>query len=47
MDLRGAYTLLSFRLEDVGLLAMLLSDDLVYLQIGAFLVGLGRRWRSR
>jgi hypothetical protein len=47
MDLRGAYTLLSFRLEDVGLLAMLLSDDLIYLQMGAFSVGLGRWWRSR
>lgn len=33
MDFRGAYTLLSFRPEDVGLFAMLLSDDLVYLQI--------------
>jgi hypothetical protein len=31
MDLRGAYTLLSFRPEDVGLFAMFLSDDLVYL----------------
>lgn len=37
MDLRGAYTLLSFRPEDVGLFAMLLSDDLVYLQmVGIF-----------
>jgi hypothetical protein len=33
MDLRGAYTLLSFRPEDVGLFAMLLSDDSVYLQM--------------
>jgi hypothetical protein len=31
MDLRGAYTLLSFRPEDLGLFAMLVSDDLVYL----------------
>jgi hypothetical protein len=31
MDLLGAYTLLSFRPEDVGLFAMFLSDDLVYL----------------
>jgi hypothetical protein len=29
----GAYTLLSFRPEDVGLFGMLLSDDLVYLQM--------------
>jgi hypothetical protein len=37
MDLRGAYTLHSFRPEDVGLFAMLLSDDLVYLQmVGIF-----------
>jgi hypothetical protein len=37
MDLRRAYTLLSFRPEDVGLFAMLLSDDLVYLQmVGIF-----------
>jgi hypothetical protein len=33
MDLRGAYTLLSFRPEDIGLFAMLLTDDLVYLQL--------------
>jgi hypothetical protein len=33
MDLKGAYTLLSFRPEDVGLFAMLLTGDLVYLQI--------------
>ena len=31
MDLRGAYTLLSFALEDVPLFAMELSDNLVYL----------------
>jgi hypothetical protein len=38
IDLRGAYTLLSFRPEDVGLFATLLSDDLVYLQmVGNFL----------
>jgi hypothetical protein len=29
MDLRGAYALLSFRPEDVGLFAMLFSDDLM------------------
>ena len=33
MDLRGAYQLLSFRPEDVGLFAMMLTDDLVYFQI--------------
>lgn len=33
MDLKGAYTLLSFRPEDAGLFGMLLTDDLVYLQI--------------
>ena len=33
MDLKGAYTLLSFRPEDVGLFAMLLTDNTVYLQI--------------
>lgn len=33
MDLKGAYTLLSFRPEDVGLFAMLLTGDIVYLQI--------------
>lgn len=33
MDLKGAYTLLSFRAEHVGLFGMLLTDDLVYLQI--------------
>jgi hypothetical protein len=33
MDMKGAYTLLSFRPEDVGLFAMLLTGDLVYLQI--------------
>jgi hypothetical protein len=33
MDLKGAYTLLSFRPDDVGLFAMLLTDDVVYLQI--------------
>jgi hypothetical protein len=37
MDLRGAYTLLSFRPEDVGLFAVLVSNDLVYLQmVGIF-----------
>jgi hypothetical protein len=33
MDLKGAYTLLSFRPEDAGLLGMLLTGDIVYLQI--------------
>lgn len=33
MDLKGAYTLLCFRPRDVGLFAMLLSGDLVYIQI--------------
>jgi hypothetical protein len=33
MDLKGAYTLLSFRSRDVGLFAMLLTGDVVYLQI--------------
>jgi hypothetical protein len=33
MDLKGAYTLLSYRPEDVGLFAMLLTDDVVYFQI--------------
>ena len=33
MDLKGAYTLLSFRPEDVGLFGMLLTDNLVYLQL--------------
>ena len=33
MDLKGAYTLLSFRPEDVGLFAMMLTGDIVYLQI--------------
>jgi hypothetical protein len=31
MDLKGAYTLLSFRSRDVGLFAMLLTGDVVYL----------------
>jgi hypothetical protein len=33
MDLKGAYMLLSFRPENVGLFAMILTGDLVYLQI--------------
>ena len=33
MDLKGAYTLLSFRPEDAGLFGMLLTGDIVYLQI--------------
>ena len=37
MDLRGAYQLLSFHPKDVGLCAMRLSDDIVYLQtVGIF-----------
>jgi hypothetical protein len=37
MDLRRAYTLLSFRPGDAGLFATLLTDDLVYLQlVGVF-----------
>lgn len=33
MDLRGAYTLLSYRPENAGLFGMMLTNDLVYLQI--------------
>ena len=33
MDLKGAYTLLSFRPEDAGLFGMEVTGDLVYLQI--------------
>lgn len=33
MDLKGAYTLLSFRPGDAGLFAMLLTDDIVYFQL--------------
>ena len=33
MDLKGAYTLLSFRPEDVGLFGLLLTGDLVYYQL--------------
>jgi hypothetical protein len=33
MDLKGAYTLLPFRPEDIGLFGLLLTGDLVYLQI--------------
>ena len=33
MNLKGAYTLLSFRPEDVGLFAMMLTDSTVYFQI--------------
>jgi hypothetical protein len=33
MDLKGAYTLLSFRPSDAGLFAMILTDDLVYFQL--------------
>lgn len=33
MDLKGAYSLLSYRPEDVDLFAMLLTEDVVYFQI--------------
>ena len=33
LELRGAYTLLSFRPEDAGLFGMELTDDIIYLQI--------------
>ena len=33
MDLRGAYQLLTFRPEDAGLFAMMLTEDLVYFQV--------------
>jgi hypothetical protein len=33
MDLKGTYTLLSFRPSDAGLFAMLLTDDLVYFHL--------------
>lgn len=33
MDLRGAYQLLSFRPQDVGMFGMMLTDNLVYFQI--------------
>ena len=33
MDLKGAYTLLSYRPEDAGLFGMELTGDLIYLQI--------------
>jgi hypothetical protein len=33
MDLRDAYTLLSFRPEDIELFAMMLTDNVVYLQL--------------
>ena len=33
MDLKGAFTLLSFRPSDVGLFGMLLTNELVYLQL--------------
>ena len=37
MDLKGAYTLLSFRPEDVGLFGMMLTGNIVYLQfVGIF-----------
>ena len=37
MDLKGAYKLLSFRAEHVGLFGMLLTGDLVYLQIAGII----------
>jgi hypothetical protein len=33
MDLKGPYTLLSFRPEDMGLFGLLLTDYLVYVQL--------------
>ena len=33
IDLKGAYTLLSFRAEYVGLFGILLTDDLVHIQL--------------
>ena len=37
VDLKAAYTLLSYRPEDVGLFAMELTDELAYLQfVGSF-----------
>ena len=42
MDLNGAYTLLSFRPEDAGLLGMLLIGDLIYLQIDRWNIRMGR-----
>ena len=33
MDLKRAYTLLSFKPEDAGLFGVLLTGDIVYLQI--------------
>ena len=43
MDLKGAYTLLSFRPEDVGLFAMLLSEDRVYFQLAGIFGWFGTR----
>jgi hypothetical protein len=37
MDIKGVYTLLSFRPEDVGLFGLLLTGDLVYLQLAGIL----------
>jgi hypothetical protein len=45
MDLKGAYTLLSFWLEDVGLFGMLLTGDIFYFI--ASLGGQGHLRRSR
>lgn len=45
MDLKAAYTLLSFRPEDVGLFDMLLTGDLVYFQL-AGIIWLVRHARS-
>jgi hypothetical protein len=42
-DLKGAYTILSFRPSDAGLFAMLLTDDPVYFKLpGIF--GWGSKW---
>ena len=37
MDLKGAYTPLSFRPEDVGMFAMLRSNDMVYFQLAGII----------
>jgi hypothetical protein len=45
MDLKGAYALLSFRPENVGLFGKLLTGDIVYLQIAGIFVWPRRsRW---
>ena len=44
MDLKGAYTLLSFRPEDVGLFAMILTNETVYFQIAGIFSWAGVTW---